>query len=116
MLNIKRCYDVINSDKIGEKCTLWLSNRPKKHMDGLDSLTAILHPTFSHYRWNQHNATALLLPRSSNIAEGWHHGFRIKYNCRFTVYYFMDYMAIWRACRFTVRVDSSFCPVWTNDV
>ena len=39
-------------------------------------------PTFSHYRWNQHDATALLLSRSSNIAEGWHHGFRSMLFCQ----------------------------------
>ena len=39
-------------------------------------------PTFSHYRWNQHDATRLLLPQSSNIAEGWHHGFRSMLSCQ----------------------------------
>ena len=35
----------------------------------------------SHSRWNQNDATALLLPRSSNIAEGWHHGFNSMMSC-----------------------------------
>ena len=39
-------------------------------------------PTFSHYRWNQHDATALLLPRSNNIAERCHHGFRSMFSCQ----------------------------------
>ena len=34
------------------------------------------------YRWNQHDATTLLLPRSSNIAEGWHHRFRSMLSCQ----------------------------------
>ena len=38
-------------------------------------------PIFAHSRWSQHDATALLLPRSSNIAEGWHHGFNSLLSC-----------------------------------
>ena len=38
-------------------------------------------PLFPHSRWNQNEATALLLPRSSNIAEGWHHGFNAMMSC-----------------------------------
>ena len=41
-------------------------------------------PTFSYYRWNQHDITALLLPRSSNIADGWHFGFRSMLSCQNT--------------------------------
>ena len=37
--------------------------------------TAHADPLFPHSRCNQNDATALLLPRSSNIAEGWHHDF-----------------------------------------
>ena len=44
--------------------------------------TSNRNPTFSHYRWNQHDATTLLLPRSSNIAEGRHHGFRSMLSCQ----------------------------------
>ena len=39
-------------------------------------------PTFSHYRWNQHDATTLPLPQSSSIAEGWHHPFRSMLSCQ----------------------------------
>ena len=43
--------------------------------------TSYSEPLFPHSRWNQHDATALLLPRSSNIAEGWHHGFHTLLSC-----------------------------------
>ena len=43
--------------------------------------TAHADPLFPHSRWNQNNATALLLPRSSNIAKGWHHGFNAMMSC-----------------------------------
>ena len=46
------------------------------NIHGLDDGSSNRNPTFSHYRWNQHDATTLLLPRSSNMVEGWHHGFR----------------------------------------
>ena len=32
-------------------------------------------PTFAHDMWNQNAAGHSLLPRSTNIAEGWHRGF-----------------------------------------
>ena len=32
-------------------------------------------PTFAHEMWNQNAAGCSLLPRSTNIAEGWHRGF-----------------------------------------
>ena len=43
--------------------------------------TAHADPLFPHSRWNQNDATALLLPRSSNIVEGWHHGFNSMMSC-----------------------------------
>ena len=46
----------------------WIRSSHRKHI-------------FSNNRWNQHDATALLLPRSSNIAEGWHHGFNSMLSC-----------------------------------
>ena len=35
--------------------------------------TSTTSPLFSHDMWNQHDASLMLIPRSSNIAEGWHH-------------------------------------------
>ena len=32
-------------------------------------------PTFSPWMWNHHESVLVLLPRRSNIAEGWHNGF-----------------------------------------
>ena len=32
--------------------------------------TASTNPTFPYYKWNLHDSTKMLLPRSSNIAEG----------------------------------------------
>ena len=48
-------------------------------------------PIFPPNRWNQHDAAALLLPRSSNIAEGWHHGFNSMLSCSNpTIWKFLD--------------------------
>ena len=35
--------------------------------------TSTTSPLFSHDMWNQHDTSLMLIPRSSNIAEGWHH-------------------------------------------
>ena len=43
--------------------------------------TAHADPIFPHSRWNQNDATARLLPRSSNIEEGWRHGFNAMMSC-----------------------------------
>ena len=43
--------------------------------------TSTTEPLFSHEMWNQHDSTQLLLPRSTNIAEGWHHGFNSLLSC-----------------------------------
>ena len=40
---------------------------------------------------NQHDASLMRLPRSSNIAEGWHHGFNIMLSCNHpTIWKFME--------------------------
>ena len=38
-------------------------------------------PTFARSKWNLHDSTKMLLPRSSNLAEGWHHGFHSMLSC-----------------------------------
>ncbi|XP_063682933.1 uncharacterized protein LOC134817602 [Bolinopsis microptera] len=38
-------------------------------------------PLFRHDSWNHHEAAQMLLPRSSNIAEGWNSGFASLVNC-----------------------------------
>ena len=38
-------------------------------------------PNFAHDMWNQHDASIMRLPRSSNIAEGWHNGFAQMLSC-----------------------------------
>ena len=38
-------------------------------------------PLFSHDSWNHHEASQMLLPRSSNVAEGWNSGFASLVNC-----------------------------------
>ena len=38
-------------------------------------------PLFSHDMWNQPDASLMLIPRSSNIAEVWHHGFHSMLSC-----------------------------------
>ena len=37
--------------------------------------TSTSNPLYSNDMWNQHDASQLMIPRSSNITEGWHHGF-----------------------------------------
>ena len=39
-------------------------------------------PLFDHASWNHHNSSLMLLPRSSNIAEGWNNGFASVVSCR----------------------------------
>ena len=44
-----------------------------------------------HDMWNQHDASLMLIPRSSNIAEGWHHGFHSMLSCSNpTLWKFLD--------------------------
>ena len=38
-------------------------------------------PLYSHDSWNHHEASQMLLPRSSNVAEGWNNGFASLVNC-----------------------------------
>ena len=53
--------------------------------------TSTTSPLFSHDMWNQHDASLMLIPRSSNIAEGWHHGFPSMLSCyNPTLWKFLD--------------------------
>ena len=53
--------------------------------------TSARSPLFSHSKWNHYEDTQLLLPRSSNIAEGWHHGFHSLMGCSNpTIWRFLD--------------------------
>ena len=53
--------------------------------------TSTTSPHFSHDMWNQHDASLMLIPRSSNIAEGWHHGFHSMLSCSNpTLWKFLD--------------------------
>ena len=48
-------------------------------------------PTFAHEMWNQNAAGRSLLPRSTNIAEGWHRGFNSMLGCwNATIWKFLD--------------------------
>ena len=48
-------------------------------------------PTFAHDMWNQNTASRSLLPRSTNIAEGWHRGFNSMLGCSNpTIWKFLD--------------------------
>lgn len=48
-------------------------------------------PLFSPWMWNQHDTVMSGLPRSSNIAEGWHNGFRSLLGCSNpTIWRFID--------------------------
>ena len=48
-------------------------------------------PTFANDMWNQNAAGRSLLPRSTNIAEGWHRGFNSMLGCSNpTIWKFLD--------------------------
>ena len=48
-------------------------------------------PTFAHDMWNQNAAGRSFLPRSTNIAEGWHWGFNSMLGCSNpTIWKFLD--------------------------
>jgi len=53
--------------------------------------TSATQPLFSQWSWNQFDACQAGVPRSSNIAEGWHNGFRSLVGCAHpTVWKFLD--------------------------
>ena len=48
-------------------------------------------PTFDPWSWNHHDSVICGLPRSSNIAEGWHNGFKTLVACANpTMWRFLD--------------------------
>ena len=48
-------------------------------------------PLFAIQSWNQHDASLMQLPPSSNIAGGWHHGFNSMLSCNHpTIWKFME--------------------------
>ena len=48
-------------------------------------------PRFEHSKWNHYDDIQPLLPRSSNIVEGWHHGFHSMMGCTYpTIWKFLD--------------------------
>ena len=60
--------------------------------------TSTTSPIFSHDMWNQHDASLILIPRSSNIAEGWHHGSHSMLSCSNpTLWKFLDALKSERA-------------------
>ena len=53
--------------------------------------TSSRRPLFDHTKWNHHDDILLDLPRSSNLAEGWHHGFHTMMGCSNpTIWKFLD--------------------------
>ena len=53
--------------------------------------TATSNSFYAHDIWNQHDASQLMIPRSSDIAEGWHHGFHSLMSCsKLTFWKFLD--------------------------
>ena len=53
--------------------------------------TSAADPLFSLDLWNFHDSTLMLLPRSTNLAEGWHHGFKSMLSCHNpTTWRFLD--------------------------
>ncbi len=48
-------------------------------------------PLFPIPTWNQHDASLMKLPRSTNMAEGWHHGFNSMLSCTHpTIWKFLE--------------------------
>ena len=67
-----------------------LSDRSRfwRHLRGCNSYyentrigTSTTNPNFAPRTWNQHEAAQMMIPRSSNIAECWHHGFHSMLSC-----------------------------------
>ena len=55
--------------------------------------TSFQSPLLAQSKWNHSEGTQLLLPRSSNIVEGWHHEFRSMMGCSNpTIWRFLDYL------------------------
>ena len=55
------------------------------------SCSSCRRPLFDHTKWNHHDDILLDLPRSSNLAEGWHHGFHTMMGCSNpTIWKFLD--------------------------
>ena len=53
--------------------------------------TSTTNPNFAPHMWNQHEAAQMRIPRSSNIAEGWHHGLHSMLSCsKPTIWKFLD--------------------------
>ena len=53
--------------------------------------TSAADPRFSLDLWNFHDSTLMLLPRSTNLAKGWHHGFKSMLSCHNpTIWRFLD--------------------------
>ena len=55
-------------------------------------------PLFAQWSWNQYDACQAGLPRSSNMAEGWHNGFKSLVNCSHpTIWKFLDSLKLEQA-------------------
>ena len=91
--------DVIHA-KMGALERVWRTLKPLLPTDMVSFIsyfestwvrTSTTSPLFSHDMWNQHDASLILIPRSSNIAEGWHHGSHSMLSCSNpTLWKFLD--------------------------
>ena len=55
-------------------------------------------PTFDTWSWNHHDSVLCGIPRSSNIAEGWHNGFKTLVGCTNpTIWRFFDCLKLEQA-------------------
>ena len=74
--------------------TDWYRGAEKQQTDTpltLKTWTSTTNPNFAPHMWNQHEAVQMMIPRSSNIAEGWHHGFHSMLSCsKPTIWKFLD--------------------------
>ena len=56
--------------------------------------TSSRHPLFNQWSWNQWDATLVGLPRSFNIAEGWHNGFKSLIGCSHPAPYHLEVLGV----------------------
>ena len=60
--------------------------------------TSATNPLFDRWSWNQNDAVLSSLPRSSNMVEGWHNGFKNLVSCSNpTIWKFMDCLKLKQA-------------------
>ena len=72
--------------------------------------TSTSNPIFTHDIWSHHDSTQLLIPHSTNIPEGWHHGFNSLLSCsKPTIGKFLNCLKSENSLRGCSQLISSIC-------